>query len=71
MENYVYLVIFKKEGELDSKIVAEGFILREKVETTVEIWKERLYFDYDDYEVIEPIDVMKEGGICSFSFNND
>ena len=39
MENYVYLVIFKKEGKLDSKIVAEGFILREKVETTVEIWK--------------------------------
>lgn len=71
MENYVYLVVFVLEGNEtrgNGNIYKEGFIEKENVEKVVEEIKNKFMEDFDGYEVLNPLDVMKKGGICNFNW---
>ena len=70
MEEYVYLVIFVLEGNEtrgNGSIYKEGFIKRDEAEKKVDEFRNEFMEDFDGYEILEPLNVMKEGGICNFN----
>ena len=69
IKDYVYLTIWEKTGELDSRVFKEGFIKRDEVEEVVEEIKSNLMENFDGSSVLEIEEVIKKDGLLDFYGN--
>ena len=69
IKDYVYLTIWEKTSELDSRVFKEGFIKRDEVGEVVEEIKSNLMEDFDGSSVLEIEEVIKKDGLLDFYGN--